>query len=335
MTYTRLGKSNLAVSRICLGTMHFGTRADEAESRRIMDVALEAGINFFDTADVYGGPGKFGLSEEIIGRWLSQGGERRDRVVLASKVYGADRGATPRPNEGPGISAFKVRKNAEGSLRRLQTDRIDLYQVHHIDRTVTEEEFWGTFERLQDRGDITYLGTSNFPGWGLARFQQAAARRGRLGIVSEQHMYNLFCRYPELEVLPAAAALGIGVLSYMPLAGGLLTGNRAPQAGTRTADVSREYGIDLKQNARLDSFASICKETGEEERNVAIAWVLSRTAVASAIVGVRSVEQIKGVLRAAELALDAAVVSKLDALFDINQGRGLRDGKPAPEAYAW
>ena len=255
--------------------------------------------------------------------------------MLATKVYGADRGAPPRPNEEPGISAYKVRRNLQGSLRRLQTDHIDLYQVHHIDRRISDEEFWDTFERLQDRGDVIYVGTSNFPGWGLARFQQAAVRRGRLGLVSEQHMYNLFCRYPELEVLPAAAAFGIGVLSYMPLAGGLLTGNRAPQAGTRTADVAGEYGVDLRHNERLDSFSALCREIGAEERHVAIAWVLAHPAVSSAIVGVRSVEQIQGVLRAAELRLDDAVVSRLNALFDINQGRGLRDGKAAPEAYAW
>jgi aryl-alcohol dehydrogenase-like predicted oxidoreductase len=300
-----------------------------------MDAALEAGINFFDTADVYGGPGRYGLSEEIIGRWLAGGAGRRERIVLATKVYGADRGAPPRPNEEPGISAYRVRKNLAGSLRRLQTDHIDLYQVHHIDRRISDEEFWDTFERLQDRGDVVYVGTSNFPGWGLARFQQAALHRGHLGLVSEQHMYNLFCRYPELEVLPAAGALGIGVLSYMPLAGGLLTGNRSPQAGTRTADVAGEYGIDVRKDDRLDRFSALCREIGAEERNVAIAWVLARPAVSSAIVGVRSVEQIKGVLGAAELRLDDSVVKRLDELFDINRGRGLRDGKAAPEAYAW
>ena len=335
MTYGKLGGANARVSRICLGTMHFGSRATEKESFRIMDLALESGINFFDTADVYGGPQGWGRSEEIIGRWLAQGGERRERIVLATKVYWYDRDAKPWPNLEPGISAFKVRRNVAASLRRLQTDHIDLYQVHHIDRDASLEEFWAAFERLQAEGDITYLGTSNVPGWALAQFQQSARMRGIPGIVSEQHMINLFCRYAELEVLPAAERMGIGVLAYMPLAGGLLTGNRSPAQGTRTADVAREYGVDLGANEKLDQYTKLCREIGEEERNVAIAWTLARPAVSSAIVGVRSVDQLKGVLRAAELHLDPEVIERLDALFDINTGRPLRGGKPSPEAYAW
>jgi aryl-alcohol dehydrogenase-like predicted oxidoreductase len=335
MQYAKLGRSNVTVSKICLGTMHFGSRATEEESFRIMDLALESGVNFWDTADVYGGSGGYGKSEEIIGRWLGGGAGRRDQIVLATKVYGTDRGAKPWPNNEAGVSAFKVRANVAGSLKRLRTDRIDLYQVHHIDRRVSVEEFWGTFERLQDRGDVLYVGTSNFPGWGLAKFQQAALSRGRLGIVSEQHMYNLFCRWPELEVLPAAQVYGIGVLSYMPLAGGLLTGNRSPEPGTRTADVAREYGIALDRNERLDAFAKLCREIGEEERIVAIAWALSHPAVSSAIVGVRSVAQLQGVLRAAEVTLAGEVREKLDTLFDIGTGRALRNNKESPEAYAW
>ena len=239
MEYAYLGRSNVQVSKVCLGTMHFGRRCDEKESFAIMDRALDMGINFWDTANVYGDPS--GRSEEIIGRWFAQGGSRRDQVVLATKVYGGMN--KPGPNEERGISDYKIRMHVAESLRRLQTDRIDLYQVHHIDRHISPEEFWGAFERLQLKGDILYVGTSNFPGWGLAKYQAAAWQRGNVGIVSEQSMYSLLCRYPELEVLPAAKEFGIGVIPYMPLAGGLLTGKTQSVEGSRTAQVEGEYGM--------------------------------------------------------------------------------------------
>ena len=335
MNYRKLGKSNVSVSKICLGTMHFGSHADEKESFRIMDRALEAGINFFDTADIYGGSGGWGRSEEIIGKWLAQGGGRRDKVFLATKVYWYDRESESWPNNEVGISTYRVLKNAEDSLRRLQTDRIDLYQVHHIDRRVTTAEFWDSFERLQGAGDVLYMGTSNFPGWGLAKFQNAAQERGSLGLVSEQTMYNLYCRYPELEVLPAAREYGIGILAYMPLGGGLLTGNRKPAEGTRTASVEKEYGIPLADNPQLDAFESLCQEIGEEPRNVAIAWVLGHQEVSSAIVGIRRLDHLEGILRAGELDLDEATMDKLNDIFNINEGRQLRNNQETPEAYAW
>ncbi len=331
MEYTYLGRSNLKVSRICLGTMHFGRRTTEEEAFAIMDRALEMGINFFDTANVYGEPA--GRSEEIIGRWCQQGNGRRARIVLATKVYGDMRGPQW-PNEERGISAYKIRKHLEDSLRRLQTDHVDLYQVHHIDRHITTEEFWSTFERLQMNGNILYVGTSNFPGWGLAKFQMAAWQRGQLGIVSEQSMYNLLCRYPELEVLPAALDLGIGVIPYMPLAGGLLTGKSASVPGSRTNQVEQEYGITVSQSEQLAQFAQLCASLGEPAHVVAIAWTLAQPAVASAIVGVRTLDQLDGLTRAAELRLDSETLQKLDAIFDINRGRPLRIA-PAPEAYAW
>ena len=333
MEYNKLGKTNTDVSKICLGTMHFGSKANEKESFRIMDCAIDNGINFFDTADIYGPT--WGRSEEIVGNWLSQKPENRDKVVLATKVYWYDRASQEWPNISHGISSYKVRKNLEGSLARLKTDIIDLYQVHHIDRTISVEEFWNTFELVRQQGKIHYMGTSNFPGWGLTQFQQAAKQRGMTGIVSEQHMYNLFCRYPELEVLPAAERAGIGILTYMPLGGGLLTGNRKPEEGSRTAEVSSQYGIDLKNNNILDKFSQICKDIGEEERNVAIAWVLANPAVSSAIVGIRKVEHLEGVLKAAECRLDEETMDRLNDLFTITSSRPLRNNLPTPEAYAW
>ena len=333
MEYTNLGKSNVVVSRICLGTMHFGGRTPEKEAFEIMDRALELGINFFDTANVYGGQAGRGKTEEIIGNWFAQGGGRRDRVVLATKVYGnmADPSI---PNEARGVSAYKVRKHAADSLRRMQTDHNDLYQVHHIDWRITAEEFWGTFERLVNDGQVLYVGTSNFPGWGLAKFQMQALERGFLGFVSEQTQYNLLNRIPELEVFPAALDFGIGILAYMPLAGGLLTGKKQAIEGSRTHQVEKEYGLSLARGTQFEAFASLCRELGEKEHVVAIAWTLANPALCSAIVGVRCLEHLDGLERAAALQLDEETMARLDEIFDINRGRPLQPG-PAPEAYAW
>ena len=334
MKYTNLGKSNLAVSRICLGTMQFGYRTSEAEAFQIMDKALDMGINFFDTANAYGGPDNKGGSEAIIGKWFKTNKSNRDRVVLATKVYAGMKDSSI-PNEKSGISAYKVRKHVEDSLQRLQTDHIDLYQVHHIDRGITAEEFWGTFDRLVAGGKVIYMGSSNFPGWALAKYQMEALQRGSLGFVSEQSMFNLLCRYPELEVLPAAEAFGIGVIPYMPLAGGLLTGKKKSASDTRTKEVENEYGVNLgESNEQLAVFSALCQALGEQETAVAIAWTLSRSDVSSAIVGIRTLEQLEGLDRAAALELDAATLEKLDQIFSPNAGRPLRVGQ-APEAYAW
>jgi aryl-alcohol dehydrogenase-like predicted oxidoreductase len=334
MQYTTLGRSNLTVSKICLGTMHFGPYASEQDSFRILDRALELGINFIDTANVYGGAADRGRSETIIGNWFAQRAGSRDQVVLATKVYNSMGDATI-PNEERGISAYKVRKHLGDSLRRLRTDHIDLYQVHHYDRQVAAEEFWGTFERVVANGDVLYLGSSNFPGWGLAKFQMLAWQRNFMGLVSEQTQYNLLNRIPELEVLPAAQHFGIGVMAYMPLAGGLLTGKIQAAEGSRTRALEREYGIQLgPENTQFRDFSALCRELGEQEHIVATAWTLHHPAVSTAIVGIRTVEQLDGIERAAALDLSPEVLTRLDQIFNINHGRPLRPGA-APEAYAW
>jgi len=334
MQYTHLGASKLAVSRICLGTMHFGPRATEEESFAIMDKALELGITFFDTANVYGGPNK-GHTETIIGKWFAQSPSRRDQVVLATKVYG-DMPEASNPNNAAGFSAHKVRRHLEDSLRRLQTDHVDLYQVHHIDRDVRLEEFWGTLEHHQDAGKFLYIGSSNFTGWGLAQYQAAARSRGRLGFISEQSMFSLLCRYPELEIFPSAKAHGIGLIPYMPLAGGLLSGNTDIKEGSRTAQVAAEYGLPPgSDNPALIAFASLASDLGVAPHSLAIAWVLSRPVVDSAIVGVRTLKHLDGLVEAAELKLDDATLTRLDEIFPPSAGRPLRPSKPAPEAYAW
>jgi len=335
MKYTKLGRSQMWVSKICLGTMFFGERTSQEEAFRIMDRCLELGINFFDTANRYGGVGNRGGSEKIIGNWFQQGGGRRDRVVLATKIYGNMNEGVDDPNEAPGFSAIKARKHCADSLRRLQTDHIDLYQVHHFVRGISAEEFWGTFEHLVDEGKVLYAGTSNFPGWGLAKFQMQAWQRGFMGLISEQTQYNLLNRYPEMEVFPAAEDLGIGILAYMPLGGGLLTGKKQAAEGTRTHSVEREYGISLSEhNQQFEEYAKLCRELGEKEHIVAIAWTLAHPAVHSAIVGIRTVEHLDGIERATELELSPEIMQRLDEIFHITKGRPLRSGA-APEAYAW
>jgi len=336
MQYNLLGRSQLRVSKVCLGTMFFGERTPEAEAFRIMDRCLELGINFFDTANRYGGEGNRGGSEAIIGRWLAQGGGRRERIVLATKVYGDMFEDGSDPNSAAGFSAYKVRRDCNDSLRRLQTDRIDLYQVHHIVRRISPEEFWGTYEGLVNQGKVLYAGSSNFNGWGLAKFQMQAWQRGFMGLVSEQTQYNLLNRWPELEVLPAAAEFGIGILAYMPLAGGLLTGKVQAPSGSRTQSVGQEYGMDLGEgNTQLADFSKLCRELGEKEHIVAIAWTLAQPAVHSAIVGIRTLAHLDGIERAAELVLEPDVLRRLDEIFNINRSRPLKPSQPAPEAYSW
>ena len=332
MNYARLGRSNLKVSRICLGTMHFGVYTSKEDSFAIMDKCLELGINFFDTANVYGGDNR-GRTEEIMGEWFALGEGRRDAVVLASKVYG-NMMPNPPANEEAGLSSYKIRKHIAGSLKRLQTDHLDVYQVHHIDEDISLEEFWGTFEKLIADGDTLYVGGSNFSGGGLAKYQMSAWQRGNVGLVSEQTMYNLLCRYPELELLPAAKAMGIGVIPYMPLGGGLLAGKKKVTEGSRTQEVEQEYGFKLGETTMFEDYSKLCAELGEKEHIVAIAWTLANEAVPSAIVGIRTLKHLENIERATELELSPETMQKLDDIFDINKGRPLRH-EPAPAAYAW
>lgn len=326
MQYTKLGRSGLHVSRLCLGTMNFGVDTDEKEAFRIMDAAVDAGINFFDTANVYGWGGNSGRTEEIIGRWFAQGGGRREKVVLATKVYGDMHDPLDGPNRQAGLSAYKIRRHLEGSLRRLGTDHIELYQMHHIDRSVGWTEIWGAFETAVQQGKIGYVGSSNFAGWDIAVAQGEAKARGFLGLVSEQHKYNLLCRLPELEVLPAAQSLGLGIIPWSPLEGGLLGGNAlSPNAGRRSGGDKARIERHRKQ---LEAFAGLCREIGEKEDVVALAWLLSNPAVTAPIIGCRTMEQFESSLRAVELKLSNDVLAELDEIFP-------GPGGEAPRAYAW
>lgn len=324
MDYTKLGRTGLRVSRLCLGTMNFGVETEEAEAFAIMDRALELGINFFDTADVYGWKQGEGLTEKILGRWLAQGGGRREKVVLATKVYGP---MGDWPNQGR-LSALHIRRACEGSLRRLQTDHLDIYQMHHIDRDTPWEEIWQAMDLLVQQGKVIYVGSSNFAAWHIARANELASRRNHLGLVTEQSRYNLLERTVELEVAPACAAYGMGLIPWSPLASGALAGSgkRGGAAGRRAGRWGQE--LITKHEEKLSRFDAFCAEIGQEQADVALAWLLKNPVVTAPIIGPRTREQLDGSLRALELNLDPAALARLDQIFP-------GPGKPAPEAYAW
>ena len=323
MEYTHLGRLGLMVSRLCLGTMNFGPLTSEDDSHAIMDRALEHGLNFFDTANVYGRNKGAGTTETIVGNWFAKGGGRREKVVLATKVYGQIGGW---PNESR-LSALHIRRACDDSLRRLQTDHIDLYQMHHIYREATWDEIWQAMEVLVQQGKVLYVGSSNFAGWHIARANETAMRRNFLGLVAEQCLYNLNQRTSELEVLPACQGYGMGVIPWSPLAGGLLGGVLQKLSGGRraAADVQREVE---ENRERIEAYEKLCADIGEHPADVALAWILANPVITAPIIGPRTVEQLDGSLRSLELRLDKDTMRRLDGLFP-------GPGGPAPEAYAW
>ena len=323
MQYTQLGRTGLKVSRLCLGTMNFGPQTSEADSFAIMDRALEVGINFFDTANVYGGKRGEGITEQIIGRWLAQGGGRREKIVLATKVYG---GMGEWPNESR-LSAYHIRRACDESLRRLQTDYIDLYQMHHIARETPWAEIWQAMETLVAQGKVIYVGSSNFAGWHIAQAQGAARMRNFLGLVSEQSLYNLNARMIELEVVPACREFGLGIIPWSQLAGGLLAGVLGGAAAGRRASERIQQAIE-KNRAKLEAWELFCHERGEQPADVALAWLLHNPVVAAPIIGPRTTAQLDGSLRALEIELGDAELGRLDQIFP-------GPGGEAPEAYAW
>ena len=305
--------------------MNFGPETNEADSFAIMDRALELGINFFDTANVYGWKVGEGVTEQIVGRWLAQGGGRREKIVLATKVYG-EMGKWPNENR---LSALHIRRACDESLRRLKTDHLDLYQMHHVDRDTPWEEIWQAMEVLVQQGKVIYVGSSNFAGWHIARANETAARRNFLGLVSEQSKYSLIERTVELEVVPACAAYGMGLIPYSPLGSGALAGTgRKGAAGPSRRDGEWAQREVQRHRPKLEAFQNLCAERGDEPAAVALAWLLANPVVTAPIIGPRTREQLDGALRALDLTLDAVTMSQLDAIFP-------GPGKPAPEAYAW
>ncbi len=323
MEYTQLGRTGLQVSRLCLGTMNFGAHTTESDSHVIMDKALELGINFFDTANGYGGQMGKGITEQIIGRWFAQGGGRREKTVIATKVYGK---MAEWPN-GMRLSAVNIKRACEASLKRLQTDYIDLYQMHHIDRNSPWEEVWQAMEQLVREGKVVYIGSSNFAGWHIAQAQGAAARRNFMGLVCEQSLYHLNARMVELEVIPSCAAHGLGLIPWSPLAGGLLGGVLQKMAEGRRAGEGIQKALE-KHRPKIEAYEAFCKELGEQPADVALAWLVHQPIVTAPIIGPRTLDQLTGSLRALEIKLNAEALKKLDEIFP-------GPGGAAPEAYAW
>ncbi len=323
MEYTRLGRTGLQVSRFCLGTMNFGPLTSEQDSFAIMDRALEVGINFFDTANVYGWKLGEGITEQIVGRWFAQGGQRRERVVIATKVFGKmGEGMNDRK-----LSAYHIRRACEESLRRLQTDHIDLYQMHHVDRDTPWEEIWQAMDQLVTEGKVIYIGSSNFAGWHITRANAVAERRNSLGLVSEQSLYNLAARMIELEVLPACRELGLGVIPWSPLAGGMLGGILEKIEGGRRASEMVQKRVE-KNRPQLEAWEATCREIGQRPAELALAWLLSRPGVAGPIIGPRTIDQLNENLHALEIPMTDEVLGRLEAIWP-------GPGGAAPEAYAW
>ncbi len=323
MDTVNLGRSGMKVSRLCLGTMNFGPLTPEPDSFAIMDHALEVGINFFDTANVYGWKIGEGITENIIGRWFARGGGRREKVVLATKVYG-------RMGEGPNerrLSALHIRRACEDSLKRMQTDHIDLYQMHHIDRETPWEEIWQAMEILVRDGKVLYVGSSNFAGWHIVQAQEAARARHFMGLISEQSLYNLAARSIELEVIPACQAYGLGIIPYSPLGGGILGGILEKIEGGRRAEEDTQEEI-AKYHPRIEQYEAFCREMGEKPADLALAWLLAQPGVTAPIIGPRTLEQLTGSLRALEITLSEEARQRLDEIWP-------GPGGPAPEAYAW
>ncbi|PKV86394.1 aldo/keto reductase [Streptomyces sp. TLI_146] len=332
MEYTQLGRTGLKVSRLVLGTMNFGPQTDEAGSHALMDAAHDAGVNFFDTANVYGQSAGKGRTEEIIGSWFAKGGGRRDKTVLATKAYGnmsAD-GAPVWPNHDK-LSALNIRRAVEGSLKRLGTDYIDVYQFHHVDRATPFEEIWQAMDVLVREGKVLYVGTSNFPGYKIAQGNEVAACTGRLGLVSEQCLYNLAERRAEMEVIPAAQEYGVGIIPWSPLYGGLLggalrkerEGGGSRSTGGRAADLLKDPAV----RAKVQAYEDLLAERGLEPGEVGLAWLLTRPGVTGPIVGPRTADQLESALRAVALKLDDELLASLEEIFP---GPG-----PSPEAFAW
>ncbi len=323
MEYAHIGRTGLLVSRLCLGTLGFGTTISEVESYAIMDRAHEHGINFFDTSDVYGLQDGGDWTENIVGRWLAQGGGRRERTVLATKLYQPQ---SDWPND-RGLSALHIRRACDASLTRLQTDYIDLYQMHHVDRGTPWDEIWEAMEVLRTQGKILYVGSSNFAGWHIAQAQEAANARHFLGLVSEQSIYNLATRDIEREVLPAARAYGLGVTAWSPLGRGMLGGILAQEAtGDRSGDRVTPATLD-KHRAQLEKYERLCADRGVAPARLALAWLLSRPGLTAPVIGPVNPTQLDDAVSSLELPLDDEQLAQLDEIFP--------GYAAAPEDYAW
>lgn len=326
MEHTRLGRTGLKVSRLCLGTMTFGLQIDEPSAIAVMDRASEAGVTFIDTADVYplgGGVEMAGRTEEIVGRWLKG---KRDQFVVATKAFGR---TGPQPWD-MGNSRRHIMDAIDASLRRLGTDHVDLYQLHQYDEETPIDETLEALNDLVRAGKVRYIGCSNFLAYRLAR---AIGRSDALGIArfeSVQPRYNLLFREFERELFPLCIEEGVGVIPYNPLAGGMLSGKhdrgKPPSEGTRFTIPNagpmyqdRYWHGDVFDT--VDAFVDLAREAGLKPATLAVAWVLKQPAVTAPIVGASRPDQLDDTLSAAEVKLDDPLLARLDELT-----RGFRQG---------
>ncbi len=319
MQHVRFGRTGLQVSRLCLGTMTFGLQCDEKVSFAILDAAAEQGITFLDTADAYPLGGKLedaGRTEEILGRWLKG---RREQYIVATKCSGK---MGPAPWQ-QGTSRKHVMNAIDASLKRLGTDYVDLYQVHHFDASTPVDETVEAFDAVVKSGKARYVGVSNYHAYRVARSLGRSEALGLAKLVSVQPRYNLLFRQVERELLPFCAEEGLAVIPYNPLAGGLLTGKHKraapPPEGTRftLGNAGKMYSERYWQErefATVDEFVGLAKGAGVEHTTLAVAWVLAHPAVTSALIGASKPEQLKASIAAAELKLDSALKAKLDEL---------------------
>lgn len=321
MDHRRLGRSGLKVSAVALGTMNLGTVVRGVEATNILDLAVDHGITFFDTADVYGAPPlgqQAGATENLLGQWM-ESRRTRDRIVLATKTYGE---MGPGPND-RGLSALHVRTSVDASLRRLRTDRIDLLQMHHVDREVPTDEVLGALDHLRQQGKVLYVGSSNFAGWNIAQYVEEAQRLRAPRLVSEQTHYNLAERTAELEVLPAALHYGVGVLPWSPLGGGLLGGILSKTDTSR----SRNHPRLAEKRRAVEAYESLARDLRVGPAELALAWLMHQPAITAPIIGPRTPEHVKTAVTATAVQLSAETLARLDEIWP---GPGT-----APEAYAW
>ena len=320
MEYRTLGNSGVKVSTLCLGAMTFGEAdeksfmhkvgCDEATAHAIMNRAFDRGVNFIDTADVYG---QDGLSERVVGNWLAQG-KHRERTVLATK-FRFRMGDGP---NGTGASRYRIMRCAEDSLRRLRTDRIDLYQIHMQDNDTPEEETLRALDDLVRHGKVLYLGASNYAAYRLTDSLWTSRTSHLSSFVALQMQYSLVSRELEREHVPLCKKFGVGLLPWSPLAGGFLTGkyqkNQAPPEGTRLDKWKNQLAaFDSPRNWRiLDAVTTIAKERNSTRAAVSLAWLVHKPAVTSAVFGARNLEQLDACLAGGDLALSAEEMKRLD-----------------------
>ncbi len=330
-TYRRLGRTALNIGPLAVGTVNFGWLTNEQDSFAILDSALERGLNLIDTANNYNA----GKTESLLGRYFKTG-TKRESVVLATKCFSPPTdfgskdpvlasGSWVGPNQ-RGLSAKNIIEACNASLQRLQTDYIDLFQMHHVDRTAPFDEIWQAFETLVQQGKVIYAGTSNYAGWHIAKACEQAKARHFLGPVSEQSVYSLLNRTVELEVIPACEDYGLGFIPYSPLGGGLLATAVGSDDGMRSKSLLR--GASEQQRQQLADYGDLCRELGEHPADVAIGWVAANPGVTAPIIGPRTMAQLDGALRGLAIDLSAETMARLDKIFP-------GPGGAAPEAYAW